>query len=340
MTKSKHSKPCKISVIGDGGWGTTLAIHLSGLKYDVRLWGAFPPYIKEMKKRGTNFRFLPGIKLPKALTLSDDLKESLEFCDLIVFAAPSKYTPSVLKQIKATNVRLSNKLFLSVTKGIDTSRLIRMSQIIEQELPKPLKLAVLSGPTIAKEVALKVPSTAVIASKNRNTAKKIQSIVNSPHFRIYTNNDVVGVEVGGSIKNIIAIACGICDGLKLGTNTKAAILTRGLAEMARLGKVLGAKPQTFAGLTGLGDLATTCYSLSSRNRCLGEQIGQGKSAKKILASMHMVAEGAETVKAAYKLSLKHKIDMPITAEIYKIIYKNKKAKKAVLDLMNRKVRSE
>jgi glycerol-3-phosphate dehydrogenase (NAD(P)+) len=199
---------------------------------------------------------------------------------------------------------------------------------------------VLSGPTIAIEVAKGIPSTAVVASNDRTVAKKVQAVFNSSSFRIYTNTDVAGVELGGSIKNIIAIACGVCDGLGFGSNTKAAILTRGLAEMARLGKALGAKHNTFSGLTGLGDLVTTCVSPRSRNRSVGEQLGRGRSMKSIMSNMEMVAEGVETVKAAYKLSRKYNVPMPITTEVYNIIHRNKKPSKAVSDLMTRKIKSE
>ena len=203
-----------------------------------------------------------------------------------------------------------------------------------------IPLAVLSGPTIAREVALGIPSTAVIASSHLRTAKILQHVFNSETFRIYTNTDIIGVELGGSVKNVIALACGICDGLKFGTNTKAAILTRGLAEMARLGKALGAKEKTFSGLTGLGDLATTCFSPQSRNRSVGELLGQGKPIKQILSAMDMVAEGVETVKGTYHLSRKLKIPMPITEAVYNIIYKNKKPTQIVNNLMRRKTKAE
>ena len=230
-------------------------------------------------------------------------------------------------------------MVLSVIKGIDTVKLLRMSQIIEKELGK-IPLAVLSGPTIAGELARRQPTTAVIAAKDPRIAKDLQAVFNSDIFRIYTNPDVAGVEIGGSLKNVIAIACGVCDGLGFGTNAKAAILTRGLNEMAQLGKALGAKSSTFYGLTGLGDLVTTCVNAKSRNRSVGEALGQGKSIDEILSSMSMVAEGVETVKAAYKLGKKFKVPMPITNEVYNIIYKNKKPRQAVSDLMQREMKAE
>ncbi len=326
-----------ITVLGDGGWGTTLAVHLALKKIPVKLWGAFPDYVREMTKTRRNRKFLPGVRIPHNVRLVSDLDEALEKTDLIVLATPSKYTESLLKKLKGYD--FSKKVVLSAIKGIDTQRLCRMSQVIQQYLGN-ISLAVISGPTIASEVAKQIPSTAVIACRSRALGQKLQHIFNSDSFRIYTNADIIGVELGGSIKNIIAIACGICDGLKLGTNTKAAILTRGLAEMVQLGYAMGAEVKTFYGLTGLGDLATTCFSPQSRNRFVGEQLGRGKSIQQITSSMDMVAEGVETVKAAYKLSRKYKIPMPITSEIYKIIYQNKSARQAVKDLMRRKKKAE
>jgi glycerol-3-phosphate dehydrogenase (NAD(P)+) len=327
-----------ITVIGDGGWGTTLALHLLKKKtYKVTLWGPFPEYIDQIRKSRINNKFLPGIKLPKELSLTSNLFEALSFADLIVFAIPSQYTAATLKKMKPFN--LSNKAFLSVTKGIDTQSLLRISEIFKKELGN-VPFAVLSGPTIASEVARGIPSTAVVASSNKALAQSIQKVFNSEAFRIYTNSDVVGVELGGSIKNVIAIACGVCDGLGYGSNTKAAILTRGLAEMARLGTKFGADPKTFTGLSGLGDLVTTCISPQSRNRSVGELLGKGKSLRQILKNMNMVAEGVETAKSVYLLGQRHKIPMPITEEVYKILFQNKKPHKAVFDLMKRKVKAE
>lgn len=267
----------------------------------------------------------------------DNLASAVDNSQLIILAVPSRFSISILRRLKRFD--FSRKIILSVVKGIETSTLLRTSEIIYRELGK-VRLAVLSGPTIAREVAKGVPSTAVIASQDIKIAKVLQSVMNSETFRIYTNNDLVGVELGGSIKNIIAIACGVCDGLGFGTNTKAAILTRGLAEMARLATAMGAKSQTLFGLSGLGDLATTCMSRESRNRCVGEKLGRGKTIAQITSSMEMVAEGVTTVKAIAALSRKYKISMPITTEVYNIIYKNKKPKRAVADLMNRRIKPE
>jgi|CXWL01.1.fsa_nt_gi glycerol-3-phosphate dehydrogenase (NAD(P)+) len=327
----------KISVIGDGGWGTTLAIYLEAKGYDVLVWGAFSDYAKQVAQKRENFKFLPGIKISKRIAWVSDLSLAIGHADLIVLATPSQYLSSVLKKIK--NCDYSKKTFVSAIKGIEIDSLKRMSQIIYEELGK-VPLAVLSGPTIATELARGIVTTAVVASHKPSIALKLQKVFHSKIFRIYTNADVVGVELGGSVKNVIALACGICDGLKLGTNAKAAVLTRGLAEMARLGQALGAKKETFYGLAGLGDLVTTCVNEKSRNRSVGEAIGQGNDVNKILKSMSMVAEGVTTAKAVYHLSRKLKIQMPISQEVYNIIYKKKNVKAALESLMMRGFKPE
>ncbi len=327
----------KISIIGDGGWGTTLALYLDRRGYDVLLWGAFPQYVEQGKKRGENFKFLPGFKIPRSLVWTSDLEGAIAHGQLVVLATPSQYLSGVLKQIK--KIDRKGKVFLSVVKGIEIGSSKRMSELIVEELGR-VPLAVLSGPTIASELAAGIVTTAVIASRDQKLAARLQGIFNSEIFRIYTNKDVIGVELGGSVKNVIALACGICDGLGLGTNAKAAVLSRGLAEMTRLGQALGAKKETFAGLTGLGDLVTTCVNAGSRNRSVGEAIGQGKSVEQVLSAMVTVAEGVATAKAVYQLSKKYKVSMPITAEVYNIIYKGKSVKTALASLMSRALKPE
>jgi glycerol-3-phosphate dehydrogenase (NAD(P)+) len=326
-----------ITILGDGSWGTTLAIHLSQKGFSIRLWGAFSQNIRRIQCDQENKKFLPGIPIPLNVVATADLANAIQIGELIILAIPSRFLIPVLRKIHKQN--LSGKVFLSVIKGIDDASLQRMSQIILRELG-PIKLAVLSGPTIALEIARGIPSTAVVSAHDMRIAKKIQNLLNSERFRIYVNPDMTGVELGGSLKNIIAIACGLCDGLGFGNNAKAAILTRGLVEMSRLGKALGAKQKTFTGLAGLGDLVTTCVSPQSRNRFVGEQLGKGKNIRQIVSHMAMVAEGVTTAKAVYRLSQKLKIPMPITTEIYKIIYKNKSPQKAVADLMTRKIKAE
>lgn len=327
----------KIAVIGDGGWGTTLAVLLSHKGYPVTLWSVSKDYAQVLAKNRTNPKFLPGIKIPGEIDITSDINKAVRNKEIVVLAVPSQYTRKVLKKIKRN---FSKKIiFLSVIKGIETGSCKRISEIIHQELGQ-INLAVLSGATIAHEVARGIPTTAVVASVDIKIRKAIQKIFSTERFRVYTNSDVVGVELAGSLKNIIAIACGVSDGLGFGTNTKAAILTRGLAEISRLGKAMGAKLKTFSGISGLGDLVTTCISKQSRNRMVGELIGKGKTLKQIRSHMQMVAEGIPTAKGAYALSLKYKIDMPITKEIYSLLYLHKSPRQAVKDLMGRKNKEE
>jgi len=335
---NRKTKEINISVLGDGGWGTTLAILLCRKGFNVSLWGAFPDYTAYLNKGRINTKFLPNIRIPEEIEITHDLKQAVQGKELIILAVPSQYLRSVLKKIKGIGYSKS-AVYLSVTKGIEIGTLRSMFGVISDELGR-IKLAVLSGPTIAQEVACGIPTAAVIASPSVKLRKYLQNIFMTERFRVYTNPDVSGVELGGSLKNIIAIACGISDGLGFGANTKAAILTRGLAEISRLGVAMGAKAGTFSGISGLGDLVTTCISPHSRNRFVGEQIGRGKSLKEIKAHMQMVAEGVPTAKSAYALSQKYKVDMPITREVYLVLYKNKSPLRAVRDLMTRKKKEE
>lgn len=326
-------------ILGDGGWGTTLAIHLCQKGFQVTLWSAFRDYALYLNKNRVNTKFLPKIKIPREIEITHNLNEAVQNKNLIIIAVPSQYMRTILRRLKKSNYP-RDAIYLSVTKGIEVGSLKRMSEVIHEELGKNLKVAVLSGPTIAQEVIKKIPSTAVIAAHDKKLRQYLQNIFMSQKFRIYTNDDVVGVELGGSLKNIIAIACGISDGLKFGTNTKAALLCRGLVEISRLGKAMGARPLTFSGISGLGDLVTTCISPYSRNRFVGEEIGKGKALRQIERQTEMIAEGIPTTKSAYALSLKYKVDMPITKEVYLVLYKNKSPLKAVSDLMAREKKEE
>jgi len=331
-------KRLDIAILGDGGWGTTLAILLSRKGLKVTLWGAFKDYVGYLNKKRINTKFLPYVKIPKEIEITQDLDSAVRNKQLIILAIPSQYIRLALKKIKKNDYP-SGAIYLSVAKGIEMGTLKRMSEVMRDELGN-VKIAVLSGPTIAREVVAGIPTTAVIASKDKELRKYLQDIFMTEGFRIYTNDDVVGVELGGSLKNVIAIACGISDGLGFGTNTKAALLSRGLVEIARLGQVMGAKSSTFSGISGLGDLVTTCISPYSRNRFVGEQIGRGKSLGQISAQMQMVAEGIPTAKSAYTLGLRHRVDMPITKEVYSVLYKNKSPLAAVRDLMTREKKEE
>ncbi len=326
-----------ICIIGDGGWGTTLAIHLARKGFKTRLWGAFPDYINVLKETRENIKFLPGVKIPEGVSITASLDEAAEAADLMILAVPSQHMRGVATRLKIYD--LKNALFVNCAKGIENESLKRMSEVV-QEVLKPKGQAVLSGPTIALEVVNCVPTTIVSASADLIVARRVQDIFMTDSLRVYTNTDVTGVELGGALKNIVAIAAGICDGLGFGTNAKAALLTRGLAEMVRLGEAMGAKRETFYGLSGLGDLTTTCISQYSRNRWFGEEIGRLKRLNEVLKGTEMAIEGIATTKSAFGLSKKHKVDMPITEEIYKVLYENKNPRVAVHDLMTRSPKME
>ena len=326
-----------ICVIGDGGWGTTLSILLAKKGFNVTLWGAFPDYVEILKRGRENIKFLPGVKIPDMVKITASLDEALKDCELVTLAVPSQYMRGVLAMLKMHD--MNGKIFVSVTKGIENKTLKRMSEVVIEVLGVQA-LAVLSGPTIALEVANGAPTTVVVASADEALARKMQEIFMTERFRVYASSDVVGVELGGSLKNIIAIASGACDALGFGTNAKAAVLTRGLVEIVRLGVAMGARRETFYGLSGVGDLTTTCISQYSRNRWLGEEIGKGKKLKDILKETDMVVEGVATAKSAYDLTKKFKVEMPITCEIYRVLYENKDPKKAVHDLMTRAPKDE
>lgn len=328
----------EISIIGAGSWGTTLAVILSGKGLKVNLCSIFRSHNIEMHKERENRLFLKGVKFPLSLSISASLEEALKN-EIIVIAVPVKFLRSALRKFPRPKISYQKKSFISVSKGIEPKSLMRASQIIKEELALRF-VSVLSGPNIAKEILKRIPSAAILACPNTKLGQKLQALFSSRAFRIYLHDDVIGVEIGGALKNIIAIACGISDGLGFGTNTKAALVTRGLTEITRLGQKLGAKPATFWGISGLGDLVTTCFSPFSRNRSVGEYVGKGESIDKVIKNMNMVAEGVETVKAAFKLSKKLKVDMPITREVYSVLYRNKLPQKAVEDLMSRPLKSE
>jgi glycerol-3-phosphate dehydrogenase (NAD(P)+) len=331
------SKIRNIGIIGDGGWGTTLAVLLSKKGFSTALWGAFPDYVEEVREIRENIRFLPGVKIPESVNLTSEMDEAVRGREMIVLASPSQFTRGVLMMLRMED--LSGKAFVSVTKGIENDTLKTMSQVFDEVIGAH-PLAVLTGPTIALEVANGVPTTAVVSSKNSELSAEAQNVFSTDRFRVYTNDDITGVEIGAAIKNVIAIAAGATDGLGYGTNAKAALLTRGLVEIVRLGVAMGAKRETFYGLSGLGDLTTTCISQYSRNRWLGEEIGRGKRLADILKETAMVVEGVATARAANDLAKKYKVEMPITSEIYKVLYENKDPKKAVHDLMTRPPKSE
>ncbi|MBL7155789.1 MAG: NAD(P)-dependent glycerol-3-phosphate dehydrogenase [Candidatus Omnitrophica bacterium] len=328
----------KIAVIGDGGWGTTVAILLCNKGYDVTIWGAFPGYVALLKKERVNSKFLPDVQIPKEINLISSLAdiEKMPGETIFVIATPSKYLRGTLGKFKG---KIKSEKIVSLTKGIEIETLKRPSSLISEVLGKK-KVAALSGPSISFEVARNMPATVVAACEDETFAKEVQEIFATPTFRVYTSSDLVGVEFGGALKNIIAIAAGMSDGMGFGINTKAAILTRGIVEMSRLGVKMGARKETFFGLSGLGDLATTCMSEHSRNRWLGEEIGKGKKLKEILKETEMVVEGVTTTKSAYDLSKSEGVEMPITEKIYQALYNDKEPKLAVKELMTRTPKAE
>jgi len=327
-----------IAVLGDGGWGTTLAILLAGKGHRVTLWGAFADYSAFLRRKRVNDRFLPSVRIPRSVVITHSLKDALDNKKIIILAVPSEHMREVARKCRRYPYP-KKAVFINVSKGIEVGSLKRMSEVIIEELGK-VPLAVLSGPTIAHEVAASIPTTVVVASVSSALRKQCQELFMTGRFRVYTNSDVVGVELGGSLKNVIAIACGISDGLGFGTNTKAALLSRGLVEISRLGIAMGARAKTFSGLSGLGDLVTTCISPYSRNRFVGEQIGKGKCLKEIKTHMQMVAEGVPTTKSAYALAKKYKVDTPIINEVFAVLYRHKSPLGAVKDLMTRERKEE
>ena len=314
-----------------------MGILLSAQGHRVTLWSAFADYIGEMRRARENVKFLPGIQLPPELRLTADLAEGWDGCEVLVIAVPSQYLRQVLG--RCSGGPWQKVLAVSVVKGIDPDSLQRMSELIRSLVPAN-RLAVLSGPTISQEVARGIPSTAVAASEEAEAARETQELFTSDHFRIYTSSDVTGVELGGALKNVVAIASGAADGLGMGTNTKAALVTRGLAEISRLGAAMGAVEKTFAGLSGLGDLITTCFSPQSRNRSVGEAIGRGKTVAEVTGGMVQVAEGITTAKSAHALSLKHHVEMPIITSVYQVLYEGRSARETVGGLMHRPPKPE
>ncbi|MDP3787010.1 MAG: NAD(P)H-dependent glycerol-3-phosphate dehydrogenase [Candidatus Omnitrophota bacterium] len=332
-------KPGNVAVIGDGGWGTTLAILLNKNGAKVNLWGIFPEYVESMKANRENIKFLPGVKIPSGISLTSDLSEAVSGANIMVLAVPSQYMRDVSRRLKDVRTDFADKIFVSVSKGIENKTLKRMSEVV-REILGPVKIGVLSGPTISYEVARGLPTTVVAASEDEDTAKEIQDLFMADNFRVYTNNDIIGVELGGSLKNVIAIAAGISDGLGFGVNTKAGLLVRGIVEVARLGIKMGARQETFYGISGLGDLMTTCVSSHGRNRWFGEEIGKGKKPQDVLKATEMVVEGAVTANSCYELRKKYGVEMPISEQIYAVIYEGKDPKAAVRDLMTRERKAE
>ncbi len=330
--------PTHFAVLGAGAWGTALAIVLAeNAEHRVALWSARPENAALLRQKRENVRLLPGVPIPETILLTTDIGEAATGADLIVTAIPTSHLRTTLSRVAASVP--PGRPVLSLTKGLEADTFARPTEIIAQTLgDRPL--AVLSGPSHAEEVSRRMPTTVVVAGEDPALARWIQQRFRTERFRIYTNLDVIGVELAGALKNIMGIAAGISDGLGFGDNAKAALLTRGLAEICRFGVAHGAEPQTFWGLAGMGDLITTCFSRHGRNRHVGERLGKGEQLADILAGMAMVAEGVNTTRSVRDKAAKMGISMPITAEVHRVLYENKDPRQAVQDLMLREPTSE
>jgi len=328
-----NQKRTKIAVLCAGSWGTTVAILLHKLDLHVMMWEYFPENVAFMNKTRRN-PLLTGIPIPNEIIISNDLSETIKDAESIIVAVPSHTMRDLLGNVKG--LIADDVIIVNLSKGIEDNTLYRMSELIHHILNHPVdKIVTLSGPSHAEEVSREVPTAIVASSTDIDSARYVQNLFNSTYFRVYTSTDIIGVELGGSIKNIIAIASGICDGLGLGDNSKAALITRGLMEIIRMGVLLGAKEATFAGLSGVGDLIVTCSSKHSRNRYLGEEIGKGRKLENILKGMSMVAEGVHTCMTVHQMIEKYHILMPISTEIYEVLFDGKNPRTALTDLMTR-----
>ncbi len=328
-----------ITILGAGSWGTTLALILNENKHTVTCWSFDKNDIDLIRTSGENKKFLPGVPIPESIIFTNNLKGSIDKAEVVVVAVPSHAVRSVMESFDLENRQ--DLIWVNVAKGIENNSLLRVSEVISEVggIPED-KLAVLFGPTHAEEVSRKIPTAIVAASADRGTATLVQDLFMTGYFRVYANLDIIGVELGGALKNIIAVAAGICDGAGFGDNTKAALITRGLVEINKMGVKLGANPDTFAGLSGMGDLIVTCTSKHSRNRYVGEQIGKGRKLQAVLDEMVMVAEGVKTTASAYELSKRENIEMPITKQVYLSLFEDKPPVEAMKDLMTRDAKIE
>ena len=325
------------TIIGDGGWGTALACVLRRNGHDVRIWGPFPDYIVRLRASRENPKFLPGVELPGGLEWTSNPSEAVRGTDLAVMAVPSQYFADTARRFAPLLPAGARRL--SVTKGLDAASLRRMTEVAG-EIFGGRPVAALSGPSFAEEVALGQPTAVVAACRDSDQAQAVQAAFNSESFRVYTSDDVVGVELGGALKNVIALAAGACDGLGFGYNTKAALVTRGLAEITRLGIAMGARERTFSGLSGIGDLMLTCMGRLSRNRAVGERLGRGERTEDILRGMTQVAEGVVNCGHACALAARVGVDMPIAEAVRRVVEEQADPREAVRQLMSREPRPE
>lgn len=328
-----------IAVIGAGSWGTTLANLLAKKGSTVRLWSYEAEVARTINEQRENSKYLGGIELDERLTATTELREALEGADVVVSVSPAQHVRGILSG--AAEWISPDALIVSASKGIETTTLETMADVLDSVLPRAaMRSCFLSGPSFALEVAQEKPTAVAVASRSDKVARRAQALFQTDYFRVYTNPDVRGVELGGALKNVIAIAAGMAAGLGLGHNAMAALMTRGLAEMTRLGLALGASPLTFAGLAGMGDLILTCTGELSRNRSVGFELGRGRTLEEILGEMTMVAEGVETARATYALASENQIEMPIVAEVYAVLFEGRRPEQAVENLMTREPKAE
>jgi glycerol-3-phosphate dehydrogenase (NAD(P)+) len=327
-----------IAVLGGGGWGTALAVHLAHAGHDTRLWARDAALVADMRRRRTNAVYLPDIAFPDSLTVTGDLLEALRHAESVVSAVPSHGTREILSRAKPFLQR--GATIISATKGLEQDSLFRISEIVEQELGAQTKVAVLSGPSFAAELARQLPTAVSVASRDAAVVEHVQHDFRAKYFRLYGTTDVVGVEIGGALKNVIAIAAGVAEGLSLGDSALAGLITRGLAEIARLACALGAQRETLSGLAGLGDLVLTCNGSLSRNRHVGVELASNRSLDDILSGMKIVAEGVRTTEAALALGARHGVELPIAAQVAELLAGRKDARTALYDLMLRPQRAE
>ena len=327
-----------MAVLGAGGWGTALAVHLARAGHDVKLWARDEELVSKMRSTRTNTLYLPEVVFPKSLQVENSLELVLPRANLVVAALPSHGMREVLR--KAASMVPPSVTFVSAVKGLEQGTLLRMSEVIEQELGKSQNIAVLSGPSFAPELARELPTAVSVASREASTLVRVQNDFRTSYFRLYGSDDIIGVEVGGSLKNVIAIAAGVVEGLGLGHNAIAGLITRGLAEMTRLACAAGAQRETLSGLSGLGDLVLTCTGKLSRNRNVGLELARGLSLEDILANMKMVAEGVRTTEAAFALGEKYNVELPISTQVAELLAGHKDPRTAVYDLMLRPQRAE
>jgi glycerol-3-phosphate dehydrogenase (NAD(P)+) len=330
----------KIAVIGAGAWGTALAMLLADKGHDVTLWMYEKDLAEETGRTRENRVYLPGFTLPASLKITSSLESAVRDMPVILSVVPSHTVRAVTKQFAPFLAK--DAIIISASKGIEIETLMPLSEVFKDVLDPQHhnNLCFLSGPSFAKEVAQKMPTAVALAAYDPAVAKRVQKIFSSPYFRVYTNSDVIGVELAGSLKNVVAIAAGVLEGLGYGYNTMAALLTRGLAEMARLGMAMGGSLPTFSGLAGMGDLVLTCTGGLSRNRTLGTRLGKGEKLDEIMSTAKTVAEGVKTTKAARNLAKKYNVEMPVVEEVYKLLYEGKDPKTTVMDLMSRELKGE